>query len=70
MIELYFSLPNMTNRIDQGWPTRGPHAAHLEHFSGPRDSSHFYKMYLFYNGQSSENQCIKKISPPSSRLEE
>jgi hypothetical protein len=45
-----------------GEPTRGPRAAW--------DSSHFYKIYLFYNGQSSENQCIKKISPPSSRLEE
>jgi hypothetical protein len=29
--------------LEQGWPTRGP-----------RDSSHFYKIYLFYNGQSSE----------------
>lgn len=40
------------------WP-RGPHATRRERIR-PRDSSHFYKINLFYNGQSNENQCIKK----------
>lgn len=50
----------MYYHLEQEWPTRGP----LEHFSDPRNSSHFYNVYtityIFYNDESSEVQCIKK----------